>query len=105
MEIEIVSKRENVLLNRTEIRFNVIHEKSGTPKRDEIRAKLAEVLSVNKDTLVVDFLKQKYGTHQTYGYAKVYKNKEALELERMPVLIRNKLKEKKKKEGAQPATQ
>lgn len=103
MEIEIISKRENVLLGRTEVRFKVIHNKSGTPKREEIRSKLAEVLSANKDTLVVDHLRQKYGVNQTMGYAKIYKNKETLELERMPVLVRNKLKEKKKKEGAQPA--
>ncbi|MEM3512889.1 MAG: 30S ribosomal protein S24e, partial [Thermoplasmata archaeon] len=105
MEIEIISKRENVLLDRTEVRFKVIHDKSGTPKRDDIRAKLAEVLSVNQDTLVVDHLNQKYGVNQTEGYAKVYKNKDALGIERVPVLVRNKLKEKKKKEtaGAQQA--
>ncbi|MCX8173332.1 MAG: 30S ribosomal protein S24e [Thermoplasmata archaeon] len=101
MEIEIISKKENVLLGRTEIKFKVLHDKSGTPKREEVRGKLAEVLSVSKDTLVVDTLKPKYGTNQTMGYAKAYKNKEALELEREPVLVRNKLKEKKKKEGTQ----
>jgi len=101
MEIEIISRRENPLLERMEVRFKIVHEKSGTPKRDEVRAKLAEMLSVNKEMLVIDHLEPRFGVNETLGYAKVYKSKEALEVERAPVLIRNKLKEKPQQKAKQ----
>ncbi|MEM3444600.1 MAG: hypothetical protein QW115_01330 [Thermoplasmata archaeon] len=67
MEIEIISKKENVLLDRTEIKFKIVHDKSGTPRRDEIRTKLAELLAVNKDLLVLDHMEPKYGVNHTEG--------------------------------------
>ncbi|MGB9636287.1 MAG: 30S ribosomal protein S24e [Thermoplasmata archaeon] len=98
MEIEIIAKKENPLLSRTEIKFKIVHDKSQTPKREEVRSKLAEMLSASKDVLVIDHMKPRFGISQTIGYAKVYKNKESLNVERLPVLVRNKLREKKKKE-------
>jgi len=105
MEIEVIEKKENLLLDRTEVKFKVIHAKEQTPKRDDVRAKLAELLGVGKDTLVVSYMKPKYGICEILGYAKVYKSKDAINNERLPVLVRNKLKEKKKKEAGPAAQQ
>ena len=38
MEIEINSKRNNPLLNRTEVYFTVKHSGEGTPNREIIRS-------------------------------------------------------------------
>ena len=44
MEIEIESKRNNPLLNRTEVYFIVKHPGEGTPNREIIRSELADKL-------------------------------------------------------------
>jgi ribosomal protein S24E len=61
MEIEIQSKIDNLLLGRTEIRFMVLHEGEGTPKRELIRSELAEKLNVKKETIMVDSMHSSFG--------------------------------------------
>jgi len=99
MEIEIVSKKENELLDRTEVKFRASHPKEGTPQREVVREKLAGMLKATKERVIVDSMDSEFGMMQTVGYAKVYKTKEAaMKYERKYVLIRNKLKEAEKKE-------
>ena len=95
MDLEIVSKNENQLLERTEVRFKATHAKEGTPQRETVRDKLASLLKVPKERVVVDSMKSEFGRMETVGYAKVYKTKEAAsKYEREHILVRNKLKEK-----------
>ena len=99
MEIEIVSKKENELLDRTEVTFKALHPKEGTPQREVVREKLASMLKATKDRVIVDAMDSEFGKMETVGYAKVYKTKEAaMKFEREHVLVRNKLKEAVKKE-------
>ena len=95
MDLEIISKDENQLLERTEVRFKATHAKEGTPQREAVRDKLASLLKVPKEHVVVDSMKSEFGRMETIGYAKVYKTKEAAgKYEREHILVRNKLKEK-----------
>jgi len=99
MEIEILDKKENELLDRTEVRFKASHAKEGTPQREVIREKLAGMLKATKERVIVDAMDSEFGKMETIGYAKVYKTKEAaMKFEREHVLVRNKLKEKVKVE-------
>ena len=99
MEIEIVSKKENELLDRTEITFKAVHAKEGTPQREAVREKLASIVKATKERVIVDSMDSAFGKMETVGYAKVYKTKEsAMKFEREYVLVRNKLKEKVKVE-------
>ena len=99
MEIEIVTKEENQLLDRTEITFKAVHPKEGTPQREAVRDKLSALLKAPKERVIVDGMNSEFGKMETVGYAKVYKSKEAaLKFEREHVLVRNKLKEKVKVE-------
>lgn len=92
MELEVVSKRENVLLDRTEIWFKVMHDKDKTPKRDVVREKLASQLNVKKSAVIIDHMKSEFGKHETLGYAKVYKSEEkAIAIEPDYILKRNNL--------------
>ena len=107
MDLEIISKDENELLERTEVRFKATHASEGTPGRDAIREKLASMLSVQKERVIVDSMRSEFGRMETVGYAKVYKSKEAaVKYEREHILVRNKLKEKaapqKKKAAPSP---
>jgi len=107
MEIEIVAKKENELLDRVEVKFKASHPKEGTPQRDAIREKLSSMLKAPKERVIVDAMDSEFGKMETVGYAKVYKTKDAaMKYEREHVLVRNKLKEKvkveKKKAAAPP---
>ena len=94
MEIEVVSRRDNPLLKRTEVRFRVRHPKESTPARDALRRALAEELKATKDIVVVSRARSVFGRAESEGFAKVYKTKEdAFRTEREHILVRNRLKE------------
>src|SRR3990170_3765818 len=100
MEVQILAKKENPLLQRTEVSFKAIHKAEPTPTRDAIRQELAKHLKAAKDVVVVDGARSTFGRSETSGYAKVYKSKEqALSVERYHILVRNKLAEPKPKEA------
>ena len=97
MEIEIISKKENPLLDRLEVNFKVSHPKEITPKRKDVRDEIATLLKVQKDRIVIDHMNSEFGKPETVGYAKIYKSKkEALYTETEAVLKRNNLFEGKK---------
>lgn len=110
MEVKIENKKNNQLLNRTEVYFTITHEGEGTPNREIIRNELADKLNTKKENIVVDSLSSGFGIRKTEGYAKVYTSiKQAKGLEREHLLVRNKIavkeetKKDEKKEGATPA--
>jgi small subunit ribosomal protein S24e len=104
MEIEVVSKKENVLLDRTEVKFKAMHPKEGTPQREAVREKISAMLKAPKERVIVDSMDSEFGKTETVGYAKVYKTKEAaMKYEREEILVRNKLKEKVKVEKKKAA--
>ena len=97
MEIEIDSKKNNLLLKRTEVYFTVKHTGEGTPNREIIRSELADKLNSKKENVIVDILKTSFGIQETTGYAKVYSSLESSKgIEREHILKRNKLGETKK---------
>lgn len=101
MELEIQEKRENILLDRMEVRFIVKHPSAPTPNRESVREQLSKELQIPKERVIVDHMKSSYGLQHTTGYAKIYNKQEtAMNTERKYHLIRNKLaqKEEKKKE-------
>ena len=98
MEIEIESKRNNPLLNRTEVYFIVKHPGEGTPNREIIRSELAEKLNVKKENIIVNTIKSGFGIQEISGYAKVYSSvQKTKDLEQEYILARNKLIEVDKK--------
>jgi small subunit ribosomal protein S24e len=100
MDIVVVSKRDNILLGRTEVRFRIVHTKEKTPDRDSVREKLAAILNEKKETVIIDSMKSQFGKPESLGYAKVYTTKEkAMRVERDRTLVRNRLKERKVKEA------
>ena len=96
MELEVVSRKENPLLGRIEIQFKISHSKEQTPKRDDVKLELANMVNSKKDQIVIDKMKTIFGKAETIGYAKVYDKKElAKKIERDYKLVRNKVIEKK----------
>src|SRR3989449_10044038 len=103
MQLEVIQRKENPLLKRTEVSFKAIHKAEPTPTRDALRAFLAKELNATKDIVVIDSQASTFGRYETVGYAKVYKTKEqALVVERKHILVRNKLIEPEVKKEAAP---
>jgi small subunit ribosomal protein S24e len=105
MEIEFLETKQNVLLDRTEIKFKATHPGEPTVSRDAIREKIAALAHSTKEKVILDNMKSEFGLGQTKGYAKVYKSVETAKMhERKHVLVRNKLIEKEvKKDAPTPA--
>ena len=106
MEIEINSKKNNTLLDRTEVYFTVKHAGEKTPNRDVIKTELADMLNVKNNCVIVDTINSETGLQKSKGYAKIYNSVEKVRnIERTHMLKRNnfdgvktekKLKEEKK---------
>ena len=77
MELTIDREFENPLLDRKEVWFTITYD-GGTPKRQEVREKIAAVLAINEKLLIIDHIKQKYGKEEATGFAKIYKSEDAL---------------------------
>ncbi len=89
MDIEIISKKENPLLNRTELKFNISAD-DATPSRSEIKNKLVAMLDSSQELLIIDNIETKYGTTDCTGYAKIYETLErAKQIEFEHVIARN----------------
>jgi ribosomal protein S24E len=106
MEIEITSKRNNPLCERTEVYFTIHHEGEGTPNRDLVRNELAEKLNVKKEHVAINYIQTNFGVQKSTGYTTVYSSLDkAKNWERDYILKRNKIieeKEEKKPEEEKP---
>ena len=89
MDIDIISEKENPMLHRTDVRFEVHHDEA-TPARLQVRDSLAAKLDKGSDEVVIQDLDTKFGMRKTVGYAKVYETAEhAADVEQDYVLERN----------------
>lgn len=77
MELIVNEKRENPLLDRVEIKFEIKHPKSATPKREDARNLIAAYLNVEKDRVIIAKMHTSFGLNKTVGYAKIYNNLES----------------------------
>lgn len=106
MNIEIVNKKENPLLKRTEVRFRVTHPKEKTPQRLTVRDKLAATVGGSPQATIIEYLRTRFGASLTEGYAKIYDSAEtAKKTEPQHLLRRHGLVEAKAeaKPGEKPA--
>lgn len=98
MELQIIDRIDNPLLERTEVRFRIHHNDGGTPRRSEVREALAEELKVARDSVIIHNLISHFGRRQTDGYAKVYADHQRMiAIEREYLLKRHNLAKPKRK--------
>ncbi len=96
MKIVIEKEFDNILLNRKQIHFRIIHQKQATPTRAEIRKKIAAQFNADLEKVIISQLIPKYGQAFTVGYAKIYETLENLQkIEPKYAIKRNKIKEEK----------
>jgi len=95
--LKILSKKENKLLERTEVVIEVTHPLSSTPQKKEIREMLSKEMQVPKDNIVVKDCQTRFGTHITRGIAKLYHKNASLQAIEHKYVLKRIAKEKGEK--------
>lgn len=102
MGAKIVSEKENPLLKRKEICFQIEHAQTGTPSRLEVRKAVAKILRTDIDLVYVKKFETKTGAFTAVGTANVYDSVEQAKLVEPEYIIkRNVLMEKPKEKAAE----
>ncbi len=74
MDMEIVERKHNPLLERDEIRFEISHEGGATPNLAEARRVLCAKLNAKPELVVIEGIYSHYGSPTSRGFARVYKD-------------------------------
>jgi small subunit ribosomal protein S24e len=98
MEIQIISQKENPLLKRKEVQFNVGHDPGSTPPRQEVRRAVATALKSNVDLVFVKKFETKTGTHTAVGTANLYESIEQARLIEPEYIVKRNVPPEKPKE-------
>ena len=81
MEVRVTSEKQNPMLKRKEINFQVEHEQTGsTPSRMEIRKAIAAATKTDESLVFVKRFETKTGTHTAFGIANIYDTVEQAKL-------------------------
>ena len=100
MELKILSKEEKPLLSRTEIIANILFD-SATPKKEEVKKKIATVLKSDPNVIVIKKVATIFGQKNAKVLAFIYTNeKDMKRIEPKP-----KVKKGAKKEAPKEETQ
>ncbi len=101
MEIKIVSSKNNPLLKRKEVKFQIEHgAQAKTPARLDVRKALASELSVGEEVVFVQEMRTLTGMSTAVGSANVYeKAAQAKLVEPDYIVKRNNPPEKPKEEA------
>lgn len=98
MDVEVGKRTENKLLGRVELEVKISHDAKGTPRREEVQKKVAEMEDAKSELVIVRRMKPEFGRGMTHGTVRVYKDAANLKrLEAHHILVRHKLAEKKVK--------
>ncbi|MHA1522247.1 MAG: 30S ribosomal protein S24e [Promethearchaeota archaeon] len=96
VDIKILNKKENPLLHRTEIEFEISHLGSGSPNRLEVKEKLSAMLTSKSELTFIRTMQPRFGIPQVHGMAHVYESEEMAEkLEPLHIKIRNSPKDER----------
>jgi small subunit ribosomal protein S24e len=102
MDLKITQNKDNQLMGRKDITFQLGHAGETTPSRTQVRQLVAAEVGTKTENIVIESMQTEYGLGRTSGVARAYKSSdEARKTERTHFLKRNALYvEKAKKEGA-----
>ncbi|MFB6174514.1 MAG: hypothetical protein ABEJ87_00885 [Candidatus Nanohalobium sp.] len=72
MEAQIVSVKENPLLDRREAEVEVNHEEEATPSKQDVADRIAAENGLNTDEIDVDHVYTGYGKQTSKAFLKIY---------------------------------
>lgn len=100
MDVKITQQKDNALMARKDIRFQVAHAGETTPSRTQVRQLVAAQVGTKTENVVIETMETEYGIGRTSGVARAYKSpEEARKTERVHLLKRNALYVEKAKKG------
>lgn len=76
MDFAFTRDERNELLNRREVAFTLTFE-GATPSRQNIQSKIAALLNLKEDLVVLDSLKTRFGKMEVTGVARIYDDEES----------------------------
>ena len=103
MKLELLNKKENNFLARTELDFE-IREAKTTPSIKDLRQNIASSAGTKVDLTIISIARHVFGTSIVRGKARIYKEEKAMKaVEAKYVLEKNFGKAKKEEVQAEPA--
>jgi len=104
--MEIIDKKENPLLNRVEIRFQLRHEGNPTPDRSQLRSGVASLVpGTSASNVVVKDVQTRFGQPLTSGLAFIYDSSDAMQIEPRYVLERHGMGSKEEPSEEAPSSE
>ncbi|BFI73441.1 30S ribosomal protein S24e [Nanoarchaeota archaeon] len=92
MDINILNREKNELLNREEIIVDIEHKGESTPKREELRKKISAMIGKDEKLIVIEKIISEFGKQRSKAFIHVYENEEDMKkLEPKHILKRNKI--------------
>ncbi|KKM91980.1 hypothetical protein LCGC14_1223020 [marine sediment metagenome] len=96
LQIEITEEKKNLLIGRTEITFRLDHFGEGTPRRLDIKKKIAAMQGSDEKLTIIRKLQTKFGSSHIIGQVFIYKDASKLQFyEPFHIQVRNLEKEKR----------
>ncbi len=96
VNIKIIEVKENKLLHRKHVSFEIEHFGSGSPNRIEVKEKLAALQTAKPELTFIKEMQPRFGLPQVRGEATIYEDEAvAMKLEPNYIKIRNLPKEKR----------
>ena len=102
MKIEILNQRENPLLHRKEVRFTATYT-GAVPRVKDVRAGVVSAMHSKDNLTIIDGMDQSYGEKRINGYAKIYDDEKAMNIEPKQRINKNFPKKDEKAPAAAPA--
>lgn len=101
MEIKILQRKQNTLLKREEVFFEA-SDFNSTPNRKEILDKIASELGAKAEMVVIDRIRQWFGTRKIEGKANLYSDANMLKKIEKDFLTARTHGKKPEKKGQKP---
>jgi small subunit ribosomal protein S24e len=99
MEFEVTRDTRNELLKRREVDFELRFE-GPTPSRMQVTGKLAAMMNVAENTVVLDTMKTRFGIMELSGSARIYDSEEERNKVERGYLLTRGVPKAKEEEGA-----
>lgn len=105
MNFKKLHEKENILLQRNTIIFEVSHENSPTPKKHEVKKEIAKNLKVDENLITIKNILTKFGLGKSEIISNIYKNENTLKRIEKSKKFKGKTEEKAAESKAEPKTE
>jgi small subunit ribosomal protein S24e len=101
-DLKILEEKENPLLYRKELIVEIDHTGEPTPKREDVRKRVAALKGVSENLVIVHSIKPLFGVGKSVAFVKIYESEEKLrEIEPRYMLRKHGLLQEQQEQQAQ----